>query len=306
MHGLVGQSVGRSVGCVGGSGEGAQSRATLGGDGNEGTCKVGATVAACAGDLGARHDGGSSDGGGGQLGGRARGHHSRYGRGLDPPVPCSGVNVEDSRSAGPRPDALLHLLPALREVVFSGTLDVCRAFFSDAKVDAVGEAAPANTTSLRGGRAGGDVDPVETPDLVTEDDPRGQASHPPDGLLPGAGGNLPRRDSARNGRESREGLGGSAGAPVGRRSMGDLARLIGSTASCHATQAPSDSTQAATAPEGEGRALAGSAATSAGACGSAPVGGTFLRQRPRRTRGPQRRHRGSVQCTAPRRGKATE
>ena len=297
---------------VGGSGEGAQSRATLGGDGYEGTCEMGATVAACAGDLGARressgdrglgdgkgpsgHDGGSSDGGGGQLGGRARGHHFRYGRGLDPPVPCSGVNVEYCRSAGPRPDALLHLLPALREVVFSGTLDVCRAFFSDAKVDAVGEAAPANTTSLRGRRAGGDVDPVETPDLVTEDDPRGQASHPSDGLLPGAGGNLP----------SRGGLGGSAGAPapaggaaggVGRRSMGDLARLVGSTASCHAaqsggssascnaTQAPSDSTQAATAPEGEGRALAGSAATyagacgsasTAGACGSAPVGGTF-------------------------------
>ena len=52
----------------------------------------------------------------------------------------------------------------------------------------------------------------------------------------------------------------------------------------NATQAPSDSTQAATAPEGEGRALAGSAATyagacgsasTAGACGSAPVGGTF-------------------------------
>ena len=102
----------------------------------------------------------------------------------------------------------LHLLPALREVVFSGTLDVCRAFFSDGKVDAVGEAAPANSTSLRGGRAGGDVDPVETPDLVTEDDPRSQASHPSDGLLPGAGGNLPRRDSARNGRESREGLEG--------------------------------------------------------------------------------------------------
>ena len=270
-------------------------------------CKVGATVAACAGDLGARressgdrglgdgkgpsgHDGGSSDGGGGRLGGRARGHHSRYGGGLDP---CSGVNVEYSRSAGPRPDTFLHLLPALREVVFSGTLDVCRAFFSDGKVDAVGAAAPANTTSLRGGRAGGDVDPVETPDLVTEDDPRGQASHPSDGLLPGAGGNLPRRDSARNGRESREGLEGSAGAPapaggaaggVGRRSMGELARLFGSTASCHATQAPSDSTQAATAPEGEGRALAGSAATyagacgsvsTAGACGSAPVGGTF-------------------------------
>ena len=52
--------------------------------------------------------------------------------------------------------------------------------------------------------------------------------------------------------------GGAAGG-VGRRSMGDLARLIGSTASCHATQAPSDSTpQAATAPEGEGRAIAGS------------------------------------------------
>ena len=70
---------------------------------------------------------------------------------------------------------------------------------------------------------------------------------------------------------------------VGRRSMGELARLSGSTASCYATQAPSDSTQAATAPEGEGRALAGSAATNAGACGSAftagacgsaPVGGT--------------------------------
>ena len=89
----------------------------------------------------------------------------------------------------------------------------------------------------------------------------------PDGLLPGAGGNLPRRDSARNGRESQEGLGGGAGAPapagsaaggagggVGRRSMGELAGLSGSTASCYATQAPSDSTQAATAPEGEGRA----------------------------------------------------
>ena len=95
VHGLVGRSVGRSVGRaeesmqlnvaaqlplkarVGGPG---QSRATLGGDGYEGTCKVGATVAACAGDLGARressgdrglgdgkgpsgHDGGSSDGG---------------------------------------------------------------------------------------------------------------------------------------------------------------------------------------------------------------------------------------------------
>ena len=66
--------------------------------------------------------------------------------------------------------------------------------------------------------------------------------------------------------------------------MGELARLSGSTASCYATQAPSDSTQAATAPEGEGRALASSAATNAGACGSAftagacgsaPVGGTF-------------------------------
>ena len=216
------------------------------------------------------------------TGGRARGHHSRCGGGLDPPVPCSGVNVEYSRSAGPRPDTFLHLLPALREVMFSGTLDVCRAFFSDGKVDAVGEAAPANTTSLRGGRAGGDVDPVETPDLVTEDDPRGQASHPSDGLLPGAGGNLPRRDSARNGRESREGLEGSAGAPapaggaaggVGRRSMGELVCLFGSTASCHATQAPSDSTQAATAPEGEGRALAGSAATYAGACGSVSTAG---------------------------------
>ena len=32
----------------------------------------------------------------------------------------------------------------------------------------------------------------------------------------------------------------------------------------------------------------------------------LLRQRPRRTRGHQRRHRGSVQCTVPRRGKATE
>ena len=32
----------------------------------------------------------------------------------------------------------------------------------------------------------------------------------------------------------------------------------------------------------------------------------LLRQRPRRTRGHQRRHRRSVQCTAPRRGKATE
>ena len=81
VHGLVGRSVGRSVGCaeeqlqspvgraeesmqlnvaaqltlkarVGGSGEGAQSRATLGGDGYEGTCEMGATVAACAGDLG--------------------------------------------------------------------------------------------------------------------------------------------------------------------------------------------------------------------------------------------------------------
>ena len=100
-----------------------------------------------------------------------------------------------------------------------------------------------------------------------------------------------------NGRESQEGLGGGAGASapaggaaggaaggVGRRSMGELARLSGSTASCYATQAPSDSTQAATAPEGEGRALASSAATNAGACGSAftagacgsaPVGGTF-------------------------------
>ena len=86
---------------------------------------------------------------------------------------------------GPRPDTSLHLLSALREMVFSGTLDVCRAFFSDPKVDAVGEAAPANSTSLRGGRAGGDVDPVETPDLVTEDDPRSQASHPSDGLLTG-------------------------------------------------------------------------------------------------------------------------
>ena len=201
--------------------------------------------------------------------------------------------MEYSRSVGPHPDSSLHLLSALREMVFSGTLDVCRAFFSDPKVDTVGEAAPANSTSLRGGRAGGDVDPVETPDLVTEDDPRSQASHPSDGLLPSAGGNLPRRDSARNGRESQEGLGGGAGAPapaggaaggVGRRSMGELARLSGSTASCYATQAPSDSTQAATAPEGEGRALAGSAATNAGACGSAftagacgsaPVGGTF-------------------------------
>ena len=293
---------------VGGSRKGAQSRAALGGDGYEGTCKMGATVAACAGDLGARressgdrglgdgkgpsgHDGGSSDDGGGRLGGRARGHHSRDGRNLDPPVPCSGVNVEYSRSVGPRPDTSLHLLSALREMVFSGTLDVCRAFFSDPKVDAVGEAAPANSTSLRGGRAGGDVDPVETPDLVTKDDPRSQASHPSDGLLPGAGGNLPRRE------ESQEGLGGGAGAPapaggaaggaaggVGRRSMGELARLSGSTASCYATQAPSDSTQAATTPEGEGRALAGSAATNAGACGSAftagacgsaPVGGTF-------------------------------
>ena len=318
VHGLVGRSVGRSVGCaeeqlqspvgraeesmqlnvaaqlplkarVGGSGEGAQSRATLGGDGYEGTCKMGATVAACAGDLGARressgdrglgdgkgpsgHDGGYSDGGEVSSEDELEDITSVMEEVWTPPVPCSGVNVEYCRSAGPRPDALLHLLPALREVVFSGTLDVCRAFFSDAKVDAVGEAAPANTTSLRGRRAGGDVDPVETPDLVTEDDPRGQASHPSDGLLPGAGGNLPRRDSARNGRESRGGLGGSAGAPapaggaaggVGRRSMGDLARLVGSTASCHAAQsggssascnaaqAPSDSTQAPTAPEGE-------------------------------------------------------
>ena len=92
----------------------------------------------------------------------------------------------------PRHLTSLHLLSALREMVFSGTLDVCRAFFSDPKVDAVGEAAPANSTSLRGGRAGGDVDPVETPDLVTEDDPSSQASHPSDGLLPGAGGNLVR------------------------------------------------------------------------------------------------------------------
>ena len=292
VHGLVGRSVGRSVGCaeeqlqspvgraeesmqlnvaaqltlkarVGGSGEGAQSRATLGGDGYEGTCEMGATVAACAGDLGARressgdrglgdgkgpsgHDGGSSDGGGGQLGGRARGHHFRYGRGLDPPyhAPESTWNIAGPLDHAQTPYFTFCLL-CEKWSVFSGTLDVCRAFFSDAKVDAVGEAAPANTTSLRGRRAGGDVDPVETPDLVTEDDPRGQASHPSDGLLPGAGGNLPRRDSARNGQESRGGLGGSAGAPapaggaaggVGRRSMGDLARLVGSTASCHAAQ----------------------------------------------------------------------
>ena len=96
---------------VGRSRKGAQSRATLGDGGYEGTCEMGATVAACAGDLGARresgdgdrglgdgkgpsgHDGGSSDGGGGRLGGRARGHHSRDGRNLDPSVPCSGVSV---------------------------------------------------------------------------------------------------------------------------------------------------------------------------------------------------------------------
>ena len=296
VHGLVGRSVGRSVGRaeesmqlnvaaqlplkarVGGPGEGAQSRAALGGDGYEGTCKVGATVAACAGDLGARREssadrglgdgkgpnGGSSDGGGGRLGGRARGHHSRYGGGLDPPVPCSGVNVEYSRSAGPRPDTFLHLLPALREVVFSGTLDVCRAFFSDGKVDAVGEAAPTNTTSLRGGRAGGDVDPVETPDLVTEDDPRGQASHPSDGLLPGAGGNLPRRDSARNGRE--------------------ICRCLRKRLHCRRLRK---------------RPRWGYLCQYSRRC-------RLLRQRPRRTRGHQRWHRGSVQCTAPRRGKATE
>ena len=221
-------------------------------------------------------------GGGGRLGGRARGHHSRDGRNLDPPVPCSGVNVEYSRSVGPRPDTSLHLLSALREMVFSGTLDVCRAFFSDAKVDAVGEAASANSTSLRGGRAGGDVDPVETPDLVTEDDPRSQASHPSDGLLPGAGGNLPKRDSARNGREPQEGLGGGAGAPAPAGGAAQLAvsddeawgnwrASPGSTASCYATQAPSDSTQAATSPEGEGRALASSAATNAGEAPSLPA-----------------------------------
>ena len=83
----VGRSVGRSVGCAE---ESLQSRATLGDDGHEGTCEMGATVAACAGDLGARressgdrglgdgkgpsgHDGGSSDGGGGRLRGRAQG-----------------------------------------------------------------------------------------------------------------------------------------------------------------------------------------------------------------------------------------
>ena len=296
---------------VGRSRKGAQSRATLGDGGYEGTCEMGATVAACAGDLGARresgdgdrglgdgkgpsrHDGGSSDGGGGRLGGRARGHHSRDGRNLDPSVPCSGVNLECSRSVGPRPDTSLHLLSALREMVFSGTLDVCGAFYSDPEVDAVWEAGPENSTSVRGGRAGGDVDPVEAPDLVAEDDPRSQASHPSDGLLPGTGGNLPRRDSARDGRESQDGLGGGAGASaptggaaggIGRRSMGELARLSGPAASCYATQAPSDSAQAATAPEGEGRALTSSAATNAGACGSAstagacgsaPAGGTF-------------------------------
>eukprot|EP00439_Symbiodinium_sp_Y106_P008942 s7924_g1.t1 len=185
---------------------------------------------------------------------------SVIGRNLDLPVRCSRVNVDYSRSVGPRPDSSLHLLSALREMMFSGTLDVYRAFFSDPKVDAVGEAAPTNSISLRGGQAGGDVDPVETPDLVTEDEAR-----------PGAGGNLPRRDSARNGRESQEVL---------------------------------ESTQAATALEG-GRALASSAATNAGACGSAftagacgsaPVRGIFashcrlLRQRLQRTRGHQRRH----------------
>ena len=247
---------------VGRSRKGAQSRATLGDGGYEGTCEMGATVAACAGDLGARresgdgdrglgdgkgpsgHDGGSSDGGGGRLGGRARGHHSRDGRNLDPSVPCSGVNLECSRSVGPRPDTSLHLLSALREMVFSGTLDVCGAFYSDPEVDAVWEAGPENSTSVRGGRAGGDVDPVEAPDLGAEDDPRSQASHPSDGLLPGTGGNLPRRDSARDGRESQEGLGGGAGASaptggaaggIGRRSMGELARLSGPAASCYAT-----------------------------------------------------------------------
>ena len=243
---------------VGRSGKGAQSRATLGDGGYEGTCEMGATFAACAGDLGARresrdgdrglgdgkgpsgHDGGSGDGGGGRLGGRARGHHSRDGRNLDPSVPCSGVKLECSGSVGPRPDTSLHLLSALREMVFSGTLDVCGAFYSDPKVDTVGEAGPENSTSVRGGRAGGDVDPVEAPDLVAEDDPRSQAGHPSDGLLPGTGGNLPRRDSARDGRESQEGLGGGAGASaptggaaggIGRRSMGELARLSGPAAS---------------------------------------------------------------------------
>ena len=94
-------------------------------------------------------------------------------------------------------------------------------------------------------------------------------------------------------RESQEGLGGGAGASaptggaaggIGRRSMGELARLSGPAASCYATHAPSDSAQAATAPKGKGRALASSAATNAGACGiastagacgSAPVGATF-------------------------------
>ena len=41
---------------VGRSGKGAQSRATLGDGGYEGTCEMGATVAACAGDLGARRE----------------------------------------------------------------------------------------------------------------------------------------------------------------------------------------------------------------------------------------------------------
>ena len=145
VHGLVGRSVGRSVGraeesmqlnvAVAGRGTVAvegPSWGTWGRSSEESHAwrtvamkahaKVGATVAACAGDLGARresrdgdrglgdgkgpsgHDGGSSDGGGGRLGGRARGHHSRDGRNLDPSVPCSGVNLECSRSVGPRPD----------------------------------------------------------------------------------------------------------------------------------------------------------------------------------------------------------
>ena len=59
---------------VGKSGKGAQSRATLGDGGYEGTCEMGATVAACAGDLGARRESGDGDRG---LGGGKRPQRAR-------------------------------------------------------------------------------------------------------------------------------------------------------------------------------------------------------------------------------------
>ena len=151
---------------------------------------------------------------------------------------------------------------------------------------------PENSTSVRGGRAGGDVDPVEAPDLVAEDDPRSQAGHLQMAYYRAQEGTFrgeipPEMDE--NLKKVLEEVREHPRQPVVQPAASDdeawgVGAPLRPAASCYATQAPSDSAQAATAPEGKGRALASSAATNAGACGiastagacgSAPAGGTF-------------------------------